>query len=74
MRCYFMRDGHIQDVEELFDLSDQEAITKGRALYEEHKTKFSYDGFEVWDLARIVFQYPMPRPASVAESEDAAPS
>jgi hypothetical protein len=34
MRCYFTRGGHIVAVEELPDLSDDEAIAKGsRALF-----------------------------------------
>jgi hypothetical protein len=24
------------------------------------RESFAYDGFEVWDLARVVFQYPTP--------------
>ena len=50
MRCYFMRDGHIAGVELLDVNSDEEAIEKSKALFEERKSKF--EGFEVWDRAR----------------------
>jgi hypothetical protein len=33
MRCYFMRGGHIEAVEELGRLSDGEAIAKAHALF-----------------------------------------
>ena len=44
MRCYFMRDGHIEAVEELTGLSDEEAIAKAHALFSERKHLF--EGFE----------------------------
>ena len=40
MRCYFMRDGHIAAVELLNVKSDEEAVEKCRALFEERKSKF----------------------------------
>ena len=58
MRCFFTRDGHIQAVEELPDLSDQEAVAKSHQIFEERKDAQWYNGFEVWDLARMVIQYP----------------
>ena len=56
MRCYFMRDGHSEAVEELPGLSDEEAIAKAHALFSERKHLF--EGFEVWDRARA---YPASR-------------
>jgi hypothetical protein len=67
MRCYFMRDGHIAGVEELPDLSDEEAVVKGRQLFEARKAQFSYDGFEVWKLAQVLIQYTPVAPKPEAE-------
>jgi hypothetical protein len=58
VRCFFMRSGHIAGVEELPGLSDEEAVEKGRQLFEARKTGFSYDGFEVWKLSQVLIQYP----------------
>lgn len=56
MRCYFMRGGHIQSVEELPGLTDAEAVEKAHALFAERKREF--EGFEVWDRSRVLIQYP----------------
>jgi hypothetical protein len=58
MRCFFMRAGHIEAVEEMAGLSDAEAIEKARRMFEERKAARGYDGFEVWELARMVIQLP----------------
>jgi hypothetical protein len=58
MRCYFMRDGHIQEIELLTGLSDQEAIAKAHTLFSERGRRF--DGFEVWDRARVIIRHPDP--------------
>jgi hypothetical protein len=50
MRCFFVRAGHIAAVETLDVKSDEEAIEKSKALFEERKAEF--EGFEVWDGAR----------------------
>jgi hypothetical protein len=61
MRCYFMRRGHIARVEAIPGLSDEETVKRAWELFvEKQKANFPYDGFEVWDLARVVFQYPAP--------------
>jgi hypothetical protein len=60
MRCYFMRGGHIAGVEAIPGLPDDETVRRTRELFEERRQSFAYDGFEVWDLARMVFQYPAP--------------
>jgi hypothetical protein len=56
MRCYFMRDGHIEAVEELPGLSDEQAIEKAHALFSERKHLF--EGFEVWDRTRVLIRHP----------------
>jgi hypothetical protein len=58
MRCFFMRAGHNAAAEELPELSAEEAVAKSRQMFEERKTEFRYDGFEVWQLSRMVMQYP----------------
>ena len=55
MRCYFMRRGHIVDVEILSDLSDDEAVAKARLLFSERPTPT--DGFEVWDRGRLILRH-----------------
>lgn len=56
MRCYFMRAGHIVGVEALPGLTDPEAIAKGHKLFATQKN-VPLDGFEVWDMARVVVQW-----------------
>ena len=58
MRCYFMRGGHIEAVEELGGLSDGEAIAKAHSLFSQRKLLF--EGFELWDRARVLIRYPEP--------------
>jgi hypothetical protein len=57
MRCYFMRNGHIDAVEELFGLSEEEA-TATHDLFSERKHIF--EGFELWDHARFLTRHPGP--------------
>ena len=56
MRCSFLREGHIAAVELLDVKSDEEAVEKCKALFEERKSKF--EGFEVWDRARKIAHGP----------------
>jgi hypothetical protein len=58
MRCFFMRDGHIVAVEELFGLTHEEAVIKAHELYSERKSL--YEGFEVWDRTRFLLRHPSP--------------
>jgi hypothetical protein len=60
VRLYFMKGGHIAGVEAdaLQDLSDQQAINKARELFAARKDEF--DGFKVWQGARMVIQEPPP--------------
>jgi hypothetical protein len=58
MRCYFMRNGHVEDVQELFGLSEEEATAKAHALFSEREHLF--EGFELWDHARFLTGHPGP--------------
>src|SRR5579863_766828 len=60
MRCYLYRGGHIAGVEVLAGGSDDALIREAHAVFEKRKRKEEFDGFEVWDHARIVYQYPEP--------------
>jgi hypothetical protein len=53
-----MRDGHIEAVEELPGLRDEEAIAKAHALFSERKQHS--EGFELWDRARVLIRHPEP--------------
>jgi hypothetical protein len=53
-----MRGGHIVDVELLPGLNDDEAIKKSRELFEARKLRGLCEGFEVWEQARQIIQYP----------------
>jgi hypothetical protein len=55
-----MKAGHIVGVEELPGLSDQEAVEKAHRLFAQRKDPL--DGFEVWERASVVLQYPPPAP------------
>jgi hypothetical protein len=58
MRCYFMRAGRVEAVEELGGLSDEQAIAKAHALFSERKHKF--EGFELWNRTRVIIRHPEP--------------
>jgi hypothetical protein len=49
---------------------DDETVRRARELFEERRQSFAYDGFEVWDLARMVFQYPARRSTISLETAD----
>jgi hypothetical protein len=84
MRCYFMRGGRIEAVEELAGLSDEQALAKAHALFSERKHKF--EGFELWNRTRVIIRHPehaasnnvavwplhrgMPRPVSSVRPTD----
>ena len=55
MRCYFLQGGHIQAVQELPGLTDDEAVEKARILFSERSQLF--EGFEVWDRTRFIIRY-----------------
>ena len=55
MRCYFLRDGHIADVEVLNVRSDEDAIEEAKRLFVLRTRQGTrLDGFEVWELSRVV--------------------
>jgi hypothetical protein len=56
MRRYLMRNGHIGAIEPLDVDSDEKAVEKCRAIFEERRSKF--EGFEVWDHTRKVAAHP----------------
>jgi hypothetical protein len=58
MRCYYVRGGHIVDVDEVSGPSDEEAIGKAQALFSEREDLF--EGFELWDRTRMLIGYPQP--------------
>jgi hypothetical protein len=58
MQCYFMRGGHIEAIEELPGLSDEEAIAKAHAMFSAQK--HVYEGFEVWNRSRVLIRHPKP--------------
>jgi hypothetical protein len=62
MRCFFKRGGHIAAVELLPGLNDAEAVEKSREMFETREREAGYEGFEVWDQARMVIQQPPPDP------------
>ncbi len=55
MWCYFLHDGHLAGVEVLPPgLSDEDAIARAHIL--SSKRKGPFDGYELWDGARMVFK------------------
>jgi hypothetical protein len=62
MRCYFLNEGQVADVEVLPPgLSDKNAIARAHTL--SVKRKGPFDGFEVWHRNRMVFRLRAPRSA-----------
>lgn len=63
MRCYFMRDGRIVNVE-LIEAArdDAEAIEYGvrRFRMRVDEAHERIDGFEIWERARFVYCFPTP--------------
>jgi hypothetical protein len=57
VRCFFMKQGHITAVEMLPGLNDKEAIEKSHQLFEARKDEAGYEGFEVWERARMVLRH-----------------
>ena len=56
MRCYFIRNGHFAAVEVLNARADEDAIEQAQSLFEQHAK--SFDGFELWEGGRLVYQFP----------------
>jgi hypothetical protein len=59
MRCFFHRDTHICAVEVIDTENDAEAISRAKTLFTKRRLHFDppLDGFEVWDLDRIVYRH-----------------
>jgi hypothetical protein len=62
MRCYFLRKGHIVAVEPIPGVADEQAIERGHSLFKAREEQL--DGFEIWDLARVVLQHSPPQEQS----------
>ncbi len=58
MRCYFIIDGRIGDVEFLKEASDEGLITQARELFDLKGKPRGAEGFEVWDGPRFLYRYP----------------
>lgn len=61
MRCYLFRNGHIAAVEMLTAASDEALVAQAREIFAKRET--NYDGFEVWDRARLIYRSPDLPPA-----------
>jgi hypothetical protein len=70
MRCYLKRRGYIVGVVTLTGLPDRLAIEKARSLFEERTMIDALDGFEVWDLDRMLIQQPPPNSKVEEASND----
>jgi hypothetical protein len=55
MHCFFFRNGHVVAVELLAGLLDQDAMAKANSLFSRRSAQF--EGFEIWERARMVFSY-----------------
>lgn len=75
MRCYFMRDGRIVDVDEIEGIRDDtEAIEYGVRRFrlrvsDEHER---LDGFEIWERSRFVYCFPTPPGKPTAPPREAS--
>ena len=60
MRCFFLRDDRLADVEILpLGLSDEDAIA--RALTRPSNREGPFNAVEIWDRSHIVLEGPYPR-------------
>ncbi len=62
MRCDFLREEDIADVQLLTNESDEAAVDEAMALFEQRKDKYNFSAFEVWAGARFVHRYPVSPP------------
>ncbi len=58
MRCYFMRQGHIDGVEFLTSTDDEGRIAEARKLFKTSSKARGADGFEVWEGSRFIYRFP----------------
>jgi hypothetical protein len=69
-----MREGQMVSVEAIPELPDDETIGRAcESFADRQKAGAEYDGFEVWDQARVVFQFPAPK-ADKAQEKAYPPS
>jgi hypothetical protein len=66
MRCYFMKDGRIENVELLKHGSDDALIQQAHSLFQEHAATKSYEEFEDGSGRRLVYRYHKADPAPPA--------
>ncbi len=58
MRCYLMRDGHIEAVEFLHAADDPGRIAEARQAFLTKGKEFRADSYEVWEGARFIYRFP----------------
>ena len=68
MRCYFMRGGHIEAVEELGKLSDGEPIAKAHTLFSERKLLFFSNASSCGIARPCLSGIPIPLPQTTSPS------
>jgi hypothetical protein len=62
MRCYFMRDDHIEKVEFLSATDDIGRVAEALDLFQKKGMDNGATGFEVWDGPRFVYRFPERKP------------
>jgi len=55
MRCYLVASGHFRAVEVITAESDAEAVERAFSIFRQQAGHF--DGFELWDQARLVHSF-----------------
>jgi hypothetical protein len=55
MRCYFMRNGHVEAYAPLQDGSDEELVEQGMTEFLK-ADRDRFDGFEVWRKERCLYR------------------
>ena len=69
VRCYYLKNGHIIAAEMLAGIpSDEEAIAKSHELFAARTEDF--EGFEIWDTTRVVFQWTKPKTSAPMNAEN----
>ena len=68
MRCYLLRKGHIASVQVLDPGSDEDLIKQGKAIFAAAPADSSFDGFEIWNVGRMVYVHPDDASKAAGES------
>ena len=58
MHCVFLKNDQVASVEALTAGTEKDAIEFARKKFEAHK--WDFDGFEVWDSDRLIYEFPEP--------------